>query len=309
MHVSAEYSLPARASGGAGELQHISFQGVPGARPGERCVPAPARPAAQEPPSPADAFAGWVLRQAGLEGRTYRSRVFARRVPACLRALKAGSLDSARAILERRPELLMLALDTLLIGVTAFFRDPEVFDDIRNVIVPRLAALGRPPRVWSAACSSGAELYSLAILLDEAGLLTDARLLGTDCRDGAIGASRAGSFAAEAVRSLAPDRVARVFVPIGADRVRVAPRLLAACSWKTANLAHACEPGPWDVVLWRNSAIYMEPAAAAEIYRGITVSLAAQGSLVTGKAERPPARLGYVQVGKCLFQRAGGAGS
>ena len=171
MHVSAEYSLPTHAAGGAGDLQHISFQGVPCAPPGERCVPASARPAAQDPPSPADAFAGWVLRQAGLEGRTYRSGVFARRVPACLRALKAGSFGSARAILERRPELLPLALDTLLIGVTAFFRDREVFDDIRDVLVPRLAVLGRPPRAWSAACSSGAELYGLAILLDEAGLL------------------------------------------------------------------------------------------------------------------------------------------
>lgn len=310
MRMSVESRLPPPESGVEADLRFVSFHGASSARPRPRCVQAASpRADGQEPLSPADAFAEWVLRQAGLDERAYRRRVFARRVPACLRALKVDSLDAARLRLDRHRELLPLALDNLLIGVSGFFRDLQVFDDLWRTVVPHLASLRRPPRIWSAACSSGGELYSVAILLDEAGLLAGAHLLGTDCRDGAIAAARAGTFDSTAIQSLPADRIARSFESQGSDRMRVVPRLLSSCSWKTADLVRAGEPGPWDVVLWRNSAIYLEPAVASRVYRSMTAVLGARGFLVTGKAERPPGHLGYTQVGKCLFQRAGGAGS
>ncbi len=111
---------------------------------------------------------------------------------ACGRCKSARS-EEGRALLENRPDLLPAAVGSLLIGVTEFFRDPAVFEAVRARVVPELAARGRGPlRIWSAGCSSGEELYSLAILLAEAGLLAGSFLLGTDCRIEAVRQARSG---------------------------------------------------------------------------------------------------------------------
>jgi chemotaxis methyl-accepting protein methylase len=139
-----------------------------------------------------------------LDAGCYRHQPLERRLPACLRMLRVPSAPAARRLLDRRPELLPAAMSALLIGVTEFFRDAEVFDAVREEALPKLAARRGPVRVWSAACASGDELYSLAILLAEAGLLARCFLLGTDCRADAIEQARAAVYRAVDLRALAP---------------------------------------------------------------------------------------------------------
>ncbi len=119
--------------------------------------------------APEAAFAAWVLARAGLDPAEYRREPLARRVPACLRALKAGSMEAARAAIEAQPDLLETAMGALVIGVTAFFRDADAFDTLKRMVIPAWQAQPAPRRVWSAGCSSGAELYSVAMLLAEDG--------------------------------------------------------------------------------------------------------------------------------------------
>ena len=117
-------------------------------------------------------FIAWVLGCAGLDAAAYRPQPLERRLPACLRALRVDSPHAARELLERKPHLLAKVVNSLLIGVTEFFREPSVFDLLAAQILPTLAGRHhRRPRIWSAACSTGAEVYSMAILLSTAGLL------------------------------------------------------------------------------------------------------------------------------------------
>ncbi|HSK11340.1 MAG TPA: CheR family methyltransferase [Vicinamibacterales bacterium] len=217
-----------------------------------------------------------------------------------------ASVSDARALIERRHDLLPAVLSTLLIGVTEFFRDPQVFDGIRAVALPALAGRRWPPRVWSAGCSSGAELYTVAILLDEAGLLDGATLLGTDCRDEAIAEARVSTYRPPVSQTLPPAYAARYFRACGPEALRPVRRLRAAASWKVADLHAAAEEGPWDLVLWRNAAIYLEPDVAGRICRRLVDTIAPGGFLVVGKAERPPADLGLVHAGRCLHRKPGG---
>jgi chemotaxis methyl-accepting protein methylase len=299
---------------GSVDTRHISFTGVAAqarrlppafARRSSRAlVPAPA-PAVPTAPASSLAFASWVLRQAALDPSVYREHVLARRLPACLRLLKVPTVSAARQRLETRRDLLPSVLSTLLIGVTGFFRDRPVFDDLRALVLPRLAGRGSPPRAWSAACSTGAELYSLAILLDEAGLLEGATLLGTDCREEAIAEARAGIYGPPATGTLPGDYLPDYFTPGDGAAVCVAARLRASTRWKATDLHARLEPGPWDVVLWRNSAIYLERYAADTLYRQIAGTLVPGGFLVVGKAERPPVEAGLVRAAHCLYQKPG----
>ncbi|HWA99240.1 MAG TPA: hypothetical protein VG713_12140, partial [Pirellulales bacterium] len=73
-------------------------------------------------------FFDWLFAQAGLDARQYRAETLERRLPACLRALRANSTTQARRMLEQNPRLVDTAIGSILIGVTSFFRDADVFD-------------------------------------------------------------------------------------------------------------------------------------------------------------------------------------
>jgi chemotaxis protein methyltransferase CheR len=301
------------------DLRHISFEGKPPLRPRCSCARGPCRaalvPAEPAPEGCKDEFIDWALDRAGLDAAAYRMKPLRRRLPACLRALKVQSTEAARALLERGPSLLAVAVDSLLLGVTEFFRDGDVFESVRTVVLPRLARRRGPLRIWSAGCSTGEELYSVAILLAEAGLLDRSFLLGTDCRPEAIERAKAGLYRTAATDLVPCALRARYFEPTrfrrtlpGARTDDAAWRPIEALRrqvyWKVADVAHGVEAGPWDVILWRNMAIYLEAAPAQHVWRRLSCALTPEGFLIAGKAERPPHGVSLTSVARCVYRSA-----
>jgi chemotaxis methyl-accepting protein methylase len=292
------------------ELRHVSFAGVDSRRVRAR----PLSPLELEPPWPgqltapprqtaADRFARRVIAAAGIDAEIYLASSLQRRVPASLRALRAPSLESAHDAFTRRRERLPASLSSLLVGVTSFFRDAAAFEALRLSVLPALAEQSGTIRIWSAGCSSGPELYSVAMLLDEAGLLDRAHLLGTDCRLDAIALARAGQYSDAEIESL-PQPMRASYVERSGSQWRVAGRLRARIHWRVADLSSVTEPGPWDLILWRNMAIYLTRDAAARMLAALTGALHHNGFLMLGTAERPPARV-LTNVATCLYQPCG----
>jgi chemotaxis methyl-accepting protein methylase len=231
------------------ESKHVRFEG----RPKNTCrhlhVPDPLSSAAEftaERRSKQLApLISRVFERAELNIANYRVKPLQRRLSACLRALHADSEPHACLILEKRPDLLSTAVNTLLLGVTEFFRDPAVFETLQTCILPQLACLGRPLRVWSAGCSNGSELYSLAILLDKAGLLENSFLLGSDCRSAAIADARTPLYDSRELRNVELSDRRRYFNEIGCFWQPV-DFLRRNVRWKVADLIHRIEDGPWS---------------------------------------------------------------
>lgn len=285
-------------------MEHLFFEGV--ARPLRRrtpSVPRLLRPRSLEAePVAMDAFLAWLLEQAHLDPAKYRARCFMRRLAACLRQLRVSSPAQARHLIESRPELLAVALDAVLLGVTQFFRDETVFECIRTQVLPEFSRARRPLRVWSAACSDGAELYSIAMLLADAGRLSECELLGTDCRPGAIERAAAGLYPREALRDIDP-AYRRHFAPAG-PHMRISPELREATRWETQNLLVCPAPGPWDMILWRNMSIYLESDVGAALWHSLAGELRPGGYLVAGKADHPPRELGWSRIAPCLYRKS-----
>ncbi|MCE5325639.1 MAG: hypothetical protein LLG01_04430 [Planctomycetaceae bacterium] len=283
-------------------LEHILFEGKlslgrPSLRaPGGNTLPAP--PAENEP---LDAFVAWVLEQAALPASAYRAAPLHRRLPACLRAIKADSAAHARRRIERDPQLLTAAVNSLLIGVTEFFRDAGVLEAVRDFIVAELAPRPGPVRIWSAACSNGAELYSMAILLAEAGLLDRCVLLGTDCRRDAICQSREGLYDPSSLKGMSLE-LRRKYLRQDGLRWRVVESLRRNIQWRIRDVLAGVEDGPWDVILWRNAAIYLKAQSAAAVWQEMVTELRAGGVLVSGRAERPPSPAGLRSINRCLYR-------
>lgn len=258
-----------------------------------------------------------VLCGAGPDASAYRPEGLRRRLAACLRAVRAPSLRKARQALQEDPSLRRAARSALLIGVTSFFRDPQVFSVLASRVIPELARQGGPIRAWSAGCSNGLELYSLAIVLAEFGLLGRCRLLGTDCRGDAVEQARAGRFEADALRAVHADWADKYFTPAGGC-FRVSDELRNTTEWRCEDLLHpsggdaspraagAGGAGGFDLILCRNVAIYLKPAAADALWERLYAALRPGGVLVTGKAERP-ALAGLQPLAPCVFRKDGRA--
>jgi chemotaxis methyl-accepting protein methylase len=275
---------------------------------GRAAGPADAAPRA-DLPAEARSFIRWLFSRAGMDSRCYKPETLARRLPAGLRALGATSPAQARATLERHPHLTSAALDAMLIGVTRFFRDETVFTSLRRRILPELlrrrsAGEGRPVRIWSAGCSDGAELYSVALLLADVGALLPGRfeLLGTDCRPEALETAAAGVFAPASVKAV-PPALLRACFRFDGTHYQVHRALRAMLQWRQADALAAPEPGAWDLVLCRNLAIYLQPRAAAALWSNLAAAVRVGGALVLGKAERPLGVAGLLPEGSCTYRR------
>lgn len=294
-----------------GPFRHVIFPGE--VRRRQQVVNLAASPdvvAAGEPTPPglseeqAD-FLQWLFQQADLRLSLYRPETLLRRLPACLRALRARTPAQARCLLEQNRELLPVALDAMLVGVTWFFRDVGVFDMLREYVLPALAEGRRGLHVWSVGCSEGAELYSVALLLAERRRLDASYLLGTDCRPEAIRRARAGLFDAEAIKHVPPDLLGRYFLrqPGG---WQVVPSVQAALHWRTADVLATVEPGVWDLILCRNTTMYLKAEATALLWQEFESLLRPGGVLVLGKAERPVGAGRLSLLGPCLYRRTRG---
>jgi chemotaxis protein methyltransferase CheR len=201
--------------------------------------------------------------------------------------LRRAKSDPSRA-LERR------IVDAITTNETYFFRDAAPFDLLRHKIIPELvdrrARTGAARiRIWSAACSTGQELYSIAILLKE--LLGDpdrygVRLLGTDISDDAVSRASRGLFSpVEISRGLSEAQRTRYFVPAG-SQWQIRDEIRAMASFKKLNLmTDFAALGRFDVIFCRNVAIYFTERDQISLFGRMERALEPDGYLVIGAME------------------------
>jgi chemotaxis protein methyltransferase CheR len=186
-------------------------------------------------------------------------------------------------------------IEAITTNETSFFRDVSPFELMRHKLIPDLmdrrskSGVRTPIRIWSAACSTGQEAYSTAIVFKE--LLVDLtrydiRILGTDISNKVVAQASYGEYSRlELNRGLAPATLARHFISSG-DRWRVRDEIRSLATFRTMNLLEPFSfPSPFDMILCRNVAIYFTEADKARLFRNITRFLAEDGCLIIGSTE------------------------
>jgi chemotaxis protein methyltransferase CheR len=189
-------------------------------------------------------------------------------------------------------------VDAVTTGETSFFRDTSPFELLQHKILPELIdrrrktfGVGRrlPIRIWSAACSTGQELYSTAIVLKEllgtfAGC--DIRLLGTDISDKAVAAASRGYFnKLELERGMPADKLARYFMTEN-GMWKVRDELRALATFRILNLLEPLSfPVKHDIIFCRNVAIYFTEQDRSRLFASLANVLAPDGCLIIGSTE------------------------
>jgi len=211
-------------------------------------------------------------------------------------ARKAGARDLSGLVVKlRAPDSDALAaevVEAMTTNETFFFRDKLPFQHLREVIVPPLLAARGPRRrlrIWSAACSSGQEPYSLAMALKEMGdVLSGWRIeiVGTDIASEVLDRARLGVFSQfEVQRGLPIQYLIKYFTQSG-EMWEVSPVIRNMVRFEPFNLLNdAARLGMFDVIFCRNVLIYFDPDTKAQVLDRLAHVSQADGYLVLGAAE------------------------
>lgn len=195
------------------------------------------------------------------------------------------------------PRLAGDVLQAMTINETYFFRDMGCFTKFREIMLPQLIharAAEKTLRIWSAACSTGQEPYSIALLLaDAAPMLQGWRVevLATDLAEAALNRARKGLYAPFEVQRGLPERyLPRHFKNTG-TQWQISESIRAAVTFRQFNLLADFSPlGRFDIILCRNVLIYFDAERKVDILSRLARSLAPDGYLMLGASESILAR-------------------
>jgi two-component system CheB/CheR fusion protein len=233
-----------------------------------------------------------IHERSGIDFASYKPATIQRRLHGRMNATHCPTLAAYLSYLESDPEEYARLVNSLLIKVTEFFRDPKLFDYLRDHVLPELIAEarreGRELRVWSAGCSTGEEAYSVAIIVAEAlgneFPWPDVRIFGTDIDREAIAFARRGIYPTAAVKSLPAGARDRYFVK--SDRgYEVGKRLRALMVFGEHDLGERAPFPKIDLLLCRNVLIYFAPPLQRAALETFAFSLRPGGRLALGTSE------------------------
>jgi two-component system CheB/CheR fusion protein len=192
--------------------------------------------------------------------------------------------------LEVHPEEFEPLFNTILINVTSFFRDPEAWDVLRDVVLPELIERsdGGPIRLWSAGCSSGQEAYSAVMLLAEAlgveGVKDRVKVYATDVDEEALDQARLATYTQREMESLSPALAKKYFEPSGSTWT-FNPDLRRAVIFGRHDLLQDAPISRVDLLLCRNTLMYFNSEVQTRLVQNLHFSLASDGYLLLGKVE------------------------
>ena len=225
-----------------------------------------------------------------LDLRGYKHTTLQRRLRKRMQQVGVEEFDEYRERLRNDPHERNRLLETVLINVTEFFREPQAWEVIRQDVLPALfrkKRAGESFRVWVAACSTGEEAYSLAILVaDFLGPRLpefDIKIYATDIDDDALNVARRGEYPVDRLRRMHPDLRARYFQ--GETIMRVSREVRKMVIFGKNDLVHDAPISHVEMVVCRNVLIYFDSLTQKHVLDRLHYALDEGGVLFLGKSE------------------------
>jgi len=256
-------------------------------------------------------FAGLVEQRAGLHYAAADRELFASKLIA--HAAERGHdvlLDyyyQLRYDDEHGVEIASL-IEALLVHETYLFRELAALSELVDGHVMPIVQTGKRARVWSAACSTGEEPYTLAMLLDARGALEAVEILATDISPAAVDRARCGVLGRRSLRDSYPAELVARYTEVHGGSVAVIPRIRQAVRFQTLNLVDPLPPelGKLDAILCRNVLIYFRDEQILRVIDQLADHLAPGGLIAVGVSEsllRFGTRLACEERGGSFFYR------
>ncbi len=238
----------------------------------------------------AEQIALLLNRKYGIDFSLYKPGTVGRRINRRISLLGIDSVESYATLLATDEVELSNLYEDLLIGVTKFFRDPDAFESLHRKVITKLVreATDESIRIWVAACASGEEAYSIAILVDEemrkTNRIVDLKIFATDAHQGSLRTAARGTFPEDSLSEMTEDRRNRYFTR-ASDGYHVTRTLRNYIVFAAHNLINDAPFTQMDLVTCRNMLIYLQPAAQRKALGMFHFALKPRGTLFLGPSE------------------------
>lgn len=232
-----------------------------------------------------------IFQRWGYDFRDYAPASLKRRIRRIVELEKLPSISALQEKLLRDSPSMQRFLDQVTVNVTSMFRDPGFYRAFRTAVVPLLKEQ-RSLRIWHAGCATGEEVYSMAILLHEEGLLSRTRIYATDLDQAALDTAKEGIYRLDLMKEYTENYQTAggkgafsEYYQAGNGRVVMHKDLLKNIVWARHNLVTDASFNEFHLILCRNVLIYFNARLQARAHRLFYTSLAEGGVLVLGRQE------------------------
>ena len=234
---------------------------------------------------------GYLQNATGVDFSFYKTSMVRRRILRRMALRQTEDLALYATRLRSDPAELQALYNDILIHVTEFFRDPEVFEELKTVVFPNIAPIGQPVppvRIWVPGCASGEEVYSIAIAfleyLGERRHAGNVQIFGTDINDIALNQARSGTFAPSFVQDISTERMRRFFTKVD-SHYRISEHVREMCVFARQNLIKDPPFSKLNLISCRNVLVYLGAAAQRHVVPVLHYALKRNGYLLLGSSE------------------------
>ncbi|MBB6690170.1 protein-glutamate O-methyltransferase CheR [Cohnella xylanilytica] len=249
-------------------------------------------------------FVADIRRTTSIDLSQYKETQMRRRLTTL--RLKHGFNDFASyfAALSADAKLRNEFLDRMTINVSEFWRNPNRWQVLKDKFFPEMIKQTNRLQVWSAACSTGEEPYTLAMILDRLGVLDSSSILATDIDEGVLAKAKEGVYLERSLRDVPPDFARAYFKPED-GAYRVADKLKRAIRFQKQNLLLDPFGERFDLIVCRNVMIYFTEEAKATLYAKFAKALKPGGLLFVGSTEQifSPGQYGLETADTFFYRR------
>jgi chemotaxis protein methyltransferase CheR len=241
-------------------------------------------------------FVKQIYQMTKIDLHFYKERQMKRRIDALIIKCKKSSYADYIELLRQDHTRLEEFLTYMTINVSEFYRNPEQWVLLENEILPYLfEKFGKNLKIWSAACSTGDEPYTLVMLLSKFLPLQNIHVIATDLDQQILEKAQLGLYSDKSIKGLPPEYVNKYFTKTEGNSFQISDKIKQCVTFKQGDLLKDDYPRDCHMIICRNVMIYFTEEAKKSIYEKINRSMKKDGILFVGSTEQiiSPAELHY----------------
>ncbi|MFT5875472.1 MAG: chemotaxis protein methyltransferase CheR [Clostridium sp.] len=228
-------------------------------------------------------FEKWVLKEYNIDLSAYKSNQLHRRILSLMSRVEVNSVEEYISLLKKSPAQKQKFLDFITINVTEFFRNPEIFDELSKKVKSELSYTSGL-KIWSAACSIGAEPYSIAMIMDNLCSRANHKIVATDIDNTILQKAKNGEYVYSEVKNVSKEFLNKYLV-VNGDKYCINPQIKKMVDFKKHDLILDNYESNFDLIVCRNVVIYFNGDVKDKIYKKFSESLKKGGLLFVGATE------------------------
>lgn len=226
----------------------------------------------------------WVKKEYGIDFSGYKTNQLHRRISSFMSRLGVDTAEEFVEVLNTDAKVKQKFLDFITINVTEFFRNPDIFGQFENCLKAYIEDNPYKINIWSAACSNGAEPYSIAMIIKSIRDNIKCRILATDIDATILKYAKDGIYNKNEIKNIKPEFLHKHFLKVD-DNYKVKQDIKNMVTFKKLDLINERYEQNFDVIVSRNVVIYFNEEAKDKIYLKFAESLKKGGLLFVGATE------------------------